>query len=171
MATIVTRSGKGSALTFAEVDANFTNLNTFIAGAQYRTSAFRNINNSVPIIVFETQTFDGGGATPWYNSATGVFTVPTAGLWLIGAKIQTAAFTLSTAQNIALYVYKNGSWEADLDLKRGDGVVGGFYSVSGQIPLRLAALDQITIRAASTVASTTNGLVQQNYVHFTRLGV
>ena len=28
MATIVTRSGKGSALTFAEGDANFTNLNT-----------------------------------------------------------------------------------------------------------------------------------------------
>ena len=28
MATIVTRTGKGSALTFAEGDANFTNLNT-----------------------------------------------------------------------------------------------------------------------------------------------
>lgn len=28
MTTIVTRSGKGSALSFAEVDGNFTNLNT-----------------------------------------------------------------------------------------------------------------------------------------------
>ena len=28
MATITTRSGKGSALTFTEMDANFTNLNT-----------------------------------------------------------------------------------------------------------------------------------------------
>ena len=28
MATLVTRSGKGSPLTHAEVDANFTNLNT-----------------------------------------------------------------------------------------------------------------------------------------------
>lgn len=32
MSTIVTRSGKGSALTHAEVDANFTNLNTDKAG-------------------------------------------------------------------------------------------------------------------------------------------
>lgn len=38
MSTIVTRSGKGSALTHAEVDANFTNLNTDkaeLAGATY----------------------------------------------------------------------------------------------------------------------------------------
>ena len=32
MSTIVTRSGKGSPLTHAEVDANFTNLNTDKAG-------------------------------------------------------------------------------------------------------------------------------------------
>ena len=32
MSTIVTRSGKGSSLTHAEVDANFTNLNTDKAG-------------------------------------------------------------------------------------------------------------------------------------------
>lgn len=36
MATVVTRSGKGSALTWAELDANFNNLN---AGANYATSA------------------------------------------------------------------------------------------------------------------------------------
>ena len=33
MATIVTRSGKGSALTHTEMDSNFTNLNTELAGA------------------------------------------------------------------------------------------------------------------------------------------
>jgi len=43
MATIVTRAGKGSALTHAEVDANFTNLNTavqtiFIAGTTTLTN-------------------------------------------------------------------------------------------------------------------------------------
>ena len=46
MTTIVTRSGKGSVLTTAEMDANFTNLNTELAGAgvQY----YRNARSVLP---------------------------------------------------------------------------------------------------------------------------
>ena len=43
MATIVTRSGKGTALTHAEMDANFTNLNT----DKLETSRFPNVSGNV----------------------------------------------------------------------------------------------------------------------------
>lgn len=60
MATIVTRSGKGSALTFAEGDANFTNLN----------------NDKIELTdlsVGAEGSASGNGAIS-YNSGTGVFT-------------------------------------------------------------------------------------------------
>ena len=60
MATIVTRSGKGSALTFVEADANFTNLNT-------------DKIELTDITVGTEQTATGDGAIA-YNSTTGVFT-------------------------------------------------------------------------------------------------
>ena len=57
MATIVTRSGKGSELTFAEMDANFTNLNT---------DKIELTNLSV--------TDSGGDGSLAYNNSTGVIT-------------------------------------------------------------------------------------------------
>lgn len=65
MATIVTRSGKGSALTFAEGDANFTNLNT---------DKIELTDLSV------TQNAASGAGTLSYSNTTGVFsyTPPTA---------------------------------------------------------------------------------------------
>lgn len=70
MATIVTRTGKGSALTFAEGDANFTNLNT----------------DKVELTDLSvTQNSASGGGTLAYNNTTGVFTytppsLPAAGI-------------------------------------------------------------------------------------------
>ena len=59
MATIVTRSGKGSPLTNTEVDANFTNLNTDkLEGSSLSVS---------------TASASGGGALA-YNSSSKVFT-------------------------------------------------------------------------------------------------
>ena len=66
MATITTRSGKGSTLTQAEVDANFTNLNS---------DKIELTNLSV-----STASASGGGALS-YNNSTGVlsFTPAVAG--------------------------------------------------------------------------------------------
>ena len=59
MATIVTRSGKGSPLTNTEVDANFTNLNTDkLEGSSLSVS---------------TASASSGGALA-YNASTKVFT-------------------------------------------------------------------------------------------------
>lgn len=60
MATIVTRSGKGSALTFTEMDNNFTNLNT------------DKIELTSLSVGAEGVAAGDGGIT--YNNATGVFT-------------------------------------------------------------------------------------------------
>ncbi len=96
MATIVTRSGKGSALTFAEGDANFTNLNTdkielsdisVTTGASAGTSALA-YNNATGVLTFTPVEIDdltalddfsvttaaAGTAALSYNNTTGVFT-------------------------------------------------------------------------------------------------
>lgn len=100
MATIVTRSGKGSALTFAEGDANFTNLNNELAdkialtdlsvttATAADTSALA-YNNTTGVLTFtpvETADFAAlddlsvttaaasGAGSLSYNNSTGVFT-------------------------------------------------------------------------------------------------
>lgn len=71
MATIVTRSGKGSALTFVEADANFTNLNSdkieltnISVGANFPATGAGNINynSSSGVISFSPPTRQGIGA-------------------------------------------------------------------------------------------------------------
>ena len=70
MATIVTRSGKGSALTFTEGDANFTNLN----------------NDKIELTSLSvTQNSASGSGALSYNNTTGAFTytppsIPSAGI-------------------------------------------------------------------------------------------
>jgi hypothetical protein len=97
MSTIVTRTGKGSALTVAEMDANLTNLNTdklelddisVTTGAGGETSAL-SYNNTTGVFTFTpnstadlaalddlsvtTASASSGGALA-YNNTTGVFT-------------------------------------------------------------------------------------------------
>jgi hypothetical protein len=99
MATIVTRSGKGSALTFAEGDANFTNLNNdkieltdISVGAEGAASGDGSIsyNNTTGVFTFTPADTSGlaaltnisvgaegaasGGGSLSYNNTTGVFT-------------------------------------------------------------------------------------------------
>lgn len=100
MATIVTRSGKGSALTFAEGDANFTNLNNELAdkialtdlsvttATAADTSALA-YNNTTGVLTFTpvatadfttladlsvTTASASGAGSLTYNNTTGVFT-------------------------------------------------------------------------------------------------
>lgn len=63
MATIVTRSGKGSPLSHTEMDSNFTNLNTELAGAGGSTTlgGLTDVNNSTPT-TGQTLTWSG---TEW----------------------------------------------------------------------------------------------------------
>lgn len=103
MATIVTRAGKGSALSVAEADSNFTNLNTdkieltnlsVSTGADAETSAL-SYNNTTGVFTFtpvvisdligltdlsvSTTTASSGGSLS-YNNTTGVITFAPADL-------------------------------------------------------------------------------------------
>jgi hypothetical protein len=90
MATIVTRAGKGSPLTNAEVDANFTNLNddkveqtatTGSAKIPAGTEAQRDGTATAGMFRFNTDTdsFEGHNGTEW--GAVGGGNTTTAGLW------------------------------------------------------------------------------------------
>jgi hypothetical protein len=96
MATIVTRAGKGSPLTNAEVDANFTNLNngkveqtstTGSAKIPAGTEAQRDGTATAGMFRFNTDTdsFEGHNGTAW--GAVGGGNTTTAGMWENSASI------------------------------------------------------------------------------------
>jgi hypothetical protein len=131
MATIVTRTGKGSALTFAEGDANFTNLNTdkveltdisVTTGASADTSALA-YNNSTGVFTFTpvetgnlaalddisvtTGAPSGAGALA-YNNTTGVFTFQAADLTLLDfAALDDFSVTTASASGAGSLSYNN----------------------------------------------------------------
>lgn len=96
MATITTRAGKGTPLTNAEVDANFTNLNDFkveqtaatgAAKIPTGTEAQRDGTPEAGLFRFntDTQSFEGYNGTEW--GAVGGGNSTTAGLWENSASI------------------------------------------------------------------------------------
>ena len=129
MATIVTRTGKGSALTFAEGDANFTNLNTdkieltdisVTTATSAETSAL-SYNNATgvftftPVEVADLAALDDFSVTTAtaaetsalsYNGATGVFTfTPVETTDLIG--LTDLSVTQNTASGAGALSYNN----------------------------------------------------------------
>ena len=122
MATIVTRSGKGSALTFVEADANFTNLNT---------DKIELTNISVGTEAAAT----GDGAIA-YNNTTGVitYTPPTAaGIGALVASDAVLAGDLDvndgiitngvTDGNVTVQTNGSGKLVVDSDLLIKDGFI------------------------------------------------
>lgn len=80
MATIVTRSGKGSPLTNTEVDSNFTNLNTDKIedapsdGSNYarQSGAWVAVNDSAVIVTSSTAPSSPSDGDVWYSESNGV---------------------------------------------------------------------------------------------------
>ena len=80
MATIVTRSGKGSPLTNTEVDSNFTNLNTDKIedapsdGSTYarQSGAWATVTDSAVIVTSSTAPSSPSDGDVWYSESNGV---------------------------------------------------------------------------------------------------
>lgn len=78
MATIVTRAGKGSALTHTEMDANFTNLNTELAGAGASLETFTSSGtwtkpSTGTVALVTCIGGGGGGGQSYYYTADGAY--------------------------------------------------------------------------------------------------
>ena len=170
MATIVTRAAKGSPLTFSEMDSNFSNLDLYIGGIYYTTSSARTINNSTPKIIFETLVFDDGGVSPWFNSATGVFTAPSNGLYLISSGIQTLSVNISATQSFSTVFTVNNSIVGQFGQVVGTGNASSFYNISSGIPRRLNQGDLVDVRAFCTTSTTSSFVGYQNFISIVRLG-
>jgi hypothetical protein len=123
MATIVTRAGKGSPLTNAEVDANFTNLNTELLGKQASlgytpankagdtfTGAvlFRSSDESGGTIL-STQNTNAGNATQFFVSHNG------------------SLLNLGNARAGGLALWANGTAHVNL-------TSGGFFGINKAVP-------------------------------------
>jgi len=106
MSTIVTRTGKGSALSYAEVDANFTNLNSdkiqsggsasLITLTSATITALTATNAALTAITGSTIT--NPTITNYVESVVSIGTVTTSNtLSLTNGTVQTATLTASTA--------------------------------------------------------------------------
>ena len=128
--TVTTRTSKGTALTYAEMDANLSSLDsdrTVINNAMTIDSVGRILTPARPAfrariagstdhhgdtgtLVFETEDFDIGGN---YNTSTGIFTAPIAGIYHFmfrSLSATNAAGGVNTSGEAAYGdFYKNGS--------------------------------------------------------------
>jgi len=127
MATIVTRTGKGSPLTHVEVDTNFTNLNTaklenLVAAAGAGTAAAPSISfaSDTDTGVFspgaDTIAVSTGGTGRLFADSSGRILVGTSTANTSGAKLQTVdgitfpATAVASADVNTLDDYEEGTW-------------------------------------------------------------
>jgi hypothetical protein len=136
MATIVTRAGKGSALTFVEGDANFTNLNT----AKIELTS---------LSVGSPASASGSGSIA-YNNTTGVFTytppeIPAAGIGNVvedttpqlGGNLDVDDYKITTTSStVALTIegYQDVTYGYDIETNSETGIPP-VIAVNGQIHL------------------------------------
>jgi hypothetical protein len=113
MSTIVTRAGKGSALSYVEVDANFTNLNsdkiqsggsasiiTLTSATIAALTATSSVvtSSSISALTATSSTLTNPTITSYVESVVSIGTVTTAStLSLTNGTVQTATLTASTA--------------------------------------------------------------------------
>lgn len=150
MATIVTRAGKGSALTHAEVDANFNNLNT--------AKAERSAANTFSA----TNTFSGNISSSGTNTFSGGNTFSSS-VTLSG----TCSFTgANTFTNVTGQTFRRAAGQDGVLIR---GRAGGASSYTAELaPATLTANRVITLPDSSgTVITTATGTIDNSNISAT----
>jgi len=122
----------------------------------YTTNAGQSfLDNTSADVLYEDKVFDTHDA---YNTATGVYTVPAAGVYLIQAKISFAASsgTWGLAETANIYIYINGTLSSNAFIRMQATVAGTFVA---NVPStfysgNFVAGDLIKINAGQNTAST-----------------
>jgi hypothetical protein len=128
------------------------------AAVSMRATASTTVFSGSAVIGFTTIEHDSTGN---YSTSTGKFTCPESGFYFVNAGFRPNAITLTTAQSIQIYIYKNTT-EMAADAKYGNGssisfrmeISSCFYANKG---------DTIDIRGVSSVAATLNGGASDNW--------
>lgn len=163
MATIVTRVGKGSALTTAEVDANFTNLNTELLGKQ-GALGYTAANKAGDTFTGAVATSDAGGfmansaAKLWTDSSRGRLDLyegaaQTKSLRLINANGYGVVGMIS-AENLELWT--NGTARVTIGGTTGNAAFTGRINSVG-FSTSWGVTDAATTGALNSVMGTTTG--------------
>ena len=137
MATIVTRSGKGSALTHAEADANLTNLNT---------DKMEGVSSSTDNAIVR---WDGTGGSTLQNTAT--TTINDNGDIVVGGTTPTITLGDGGAEDAAL-VYDGNAKDFYIALDdTADKLLIGEGSTVGTNPILTITDDTVTIGDGAAV--------------------
>lgn len=124
---------------------------TRVVAAKY-TAPSQNITGSLAVVKYLTKSYDTHNA---YNTSTGVYTVPVAGLYRVQSSIGSTANVAGTAnQAVYMQVFKNGS--ADSEVARAQwGSTANFYlAPNGVVTINCVAGDTLEVRATQNTGNT-----------------
>lgn len=119
--------------------------------ASFSTSTARTINNTSPIIIYETVDFDFTGS---YNAATGEFKAPVAGLYDISGYFQVVNTTTTINAANLLIAYVNGTISKRIAGVRANATSAVSHEAGGATKVKLNAGDVVTFRFYADTANT-----------------
>lgn len=133
----------------------------------YASSAGNALTAATPtLVVFATKEIDTHG---FYNTSTGLATIPVSGKYRIAALLTSNGVTMTTGQTFDVHVYKNGSIVKHLFGAVGNGA-STTYRTGGSAVLNLVAGDTIGIYGQTSNASTLFPNAVYNYLSIERIG-
>lgn len=131
------------------------------------TSTARTVNNTSPVVIYETVTKDSIGA---YNAATGEYTVRESGDYKFGGAMRTVAHTSTVGFATAMTLWRNGVQVSTFSVFRSQITASIVYGLNGSDTLFFNAGDVLTWRLYSDDATTlASGVPLENYIYLEKI--